>query len=219
MKLTAKLFVKVALGAALAVGVSTAVTFTASPAHAAAADAPNAEVGAPAPDFTLTDLDGKEHTLSDYTDKGKTVVLMWFSPDCPFVVKHYDRENMQTFNTMKDEYAEKGVVFLAVNSAKAEHPYGKPERSRERAGEWDMNWPILMDPSGKVGKMYNAKRTPEMYVIDADGMLVYHGAIDNDSSGRGIGDVNYVEKALDETLAGETVTTPKTTAYGCTVKY
>lgn len=196
--------------AALGVSVATAAQST---------DA-KAKVGEKAPDFTLSAMqDDKQHTLSDYTKDGKIVVLEWFAPDCPYVVKHYQNTERSTINNLIKEFSDKDVVFLAVNSAHSGHPYGGKDRNMERIGEWKIEHPMLVDANGQVGKAYGARTTPHMYIIDTDGVLRYMGALDNDSSARGIGDVNYVRQALTEILAGETVTTTETRAYGCSVKY
>ncbi|MFK7883474.1 MAG: redoxin domain-containing protein [Phycisphaerales bacterium] len=177
-----------------------------------------AEVGQPAPDFTLTDYQGNEHTLSSYTDKGHVVVLEWYSPACPFVKKHY-REDTQSMNKMITSWEGQPVTWLRVNSASISHPYGNREANLKSFEEFKITKPVLVDADGKVGKMYGAKRTPEMYVISKEGVLVYHGAFDNDRGARDAGDVNYVEKAVLETLSGQPVTTATTEAYGCGVKY
>ena len=177
-----------------------------------------AEIGAKAPDFTLVDTDGKEHTLSEYTKQGKTVVLEWFSPECPFVKKHY-REDTGTMLAIQDEMKDQPVVWLRINSGRKGHPSTGVERNKQAAADWGIKTAILLDDSGKVGMSYDAKRTPEMYVIDAQGVLRYHGAIDNRNDAAMPGDVNYVRNALQQVLAGETVTTTQTKAYGCGVKY
>lgn len=179
-----------------------------------------AKVGEKAPDFTLMDLKGeKEHTLSEYTKQGKIVVLEWFAPDCPFVVKHYRDTDNSTINNMVREYKDKDVIFLAMNSSHAGHPYGDTDRNKQRVTEWKMSHSMLIDASGEVGKAYGARTTPHMYIIDTDGILRYAGGLDNDSSRNGIGSTNYVRQALDQILAGETVTTAETRPYGCSVKY
>jgi peroxiredoxin len=176
------------------------------------------EVGAKAPNFTLTDINGEKHTLSDYTSKGHTVVLEWFNPDCPFVKKHY-REDTGTMLGIQRDMKDEKVTWLLVNSGKAGHPTSGIERNTKAAKEWGIDTPILLDESGKVGMSYNAKRTPEMYIIDAEGVLRYHGAIDDNSNASQPGKVNYVRNALQQVLAGETVSKTTTKAYGCSVKY
>lgn len=178
-----------------------------------------AKVGEKAPDFTLETIDGKSHTLSDLTKDGKVVVLEWFSTDCPYVIKHYQDTEKSTVNNLVSEYKDKDVVFLAINSSRTDHQFGNVERNKERYSEWKMEHTLLMDADGTVGKKYEARTTPHMYIIDTEGVLRYAGALDNDSSARGIGEVNYVSQALDELLAGETVTVQETRPYGCGVKY
>jgi len=176
------------------------------------------EIGQPAPDFTLTDLQGNEHTLSEYTAKGQTVVLEWFSPVCPFVKKHY-REDTGTMLAIQQELKDQPVVWLRINSAKASHPAADLDLNKETAKKWGITTPILLDPDGTVGRSYQAKRTPEMYIINPQGELIYHGAIDNDGRAVKPGEINYVRNALTQTLAGESITTSTTKPYGCTIKY
>ena len=176
------------------------------------------KIGQKAPDFTLTDLQGNEHTLSEYTQAGKTVVLEWFSPECPFVKKHY-RPDTGTMLKIQEDVKEEPVVWLRINSARKGHPSTGVEANKKAAEQWGITSPILLDESGEVGLSFNAKRTPEMYIIDSSGTLAYHGAIDNRRDAAAPGDVNYVSKALHEVLAGETVTTAETKAYGCSIKY
>lgn len=179
---------------------------------------PQATVGQAAPDFTLTDYQGNEHTLSSYTDKGHIVVLEWYSPACPFVKKHY-RDDTQTMNKLVTSWEGKPVTWLRINSAATSHAYGNREANLKSFEDFKITGPVLVDADGKVGKMYGAKRTPEMYVIDASGTLAYHGAIDNNRDARSAGDVNYVEKAVTELVTGQPVSTPTTNAYGCSIKY
>lgn len=174
------------------------------------------EIGAPAPDFTLTDTDGKTHKLSEYTAKGFAVVLEWFNPDCPFIKKHH-----QASKTMNDLYArvkDQQVVWLAINSNAAGKQGHGLERNQKARQEYEMTMPILLDEDGKVGRLYQARTTPHMFLISADGTLLYDGAID-DNSGRELGETNYVAAALTAYLAGEAVATPQTKPYGCSVKY
>lgn len=180
--------------------------------------APKAAVGQPAPDFTLVDLEGNEHTLSEYTAKGQTVVLEWFSPLCPFVKKHY-REDTGTMLAIQEDLKDESVVWLRINSAKASHPAAKLSTNQKTAEKWGITTPILMDPEGTTGRIYGAKRTPEMYIIDASGVLAYHGAIDNNKNASTPGEVNFVRNGLVQTLAGEEITTSTTKAYGCSIKY
>ncbi|MCS7013058.1 MAG: thioredoxin family protein [Chloroherpetonaceae bacterium] len=176
------------------------------------------EVGKPAPNFKLMDYQGKMHQLSDF--KGKVVVLEWYNPECPFVVGHYKTGNMQK---LQQTYTEKGVVWLLINSSA---PGKQGHLTKETApGVLKENnvkaTNLLFDHDGTVGRLYEAKTTPHMYIIDKDGILVYNGAIDDDVSTKGGANakVNYVAKALDELLAGKPVTTATTKPYGCSVKY
>jgi len=174
-------------------------------------------IGAPAPQFTLTDIAGKQHTLADLTKEGKIVVLQWFNPDCPFVVKHY--ENAKTFNEFNAKYQEKGVVLLAVNSSAPGLQGSGKDRNAKAKKDWNITYPILLDESGEIGRAYGAKNTPAMYVIAKDGTLAYKGAIDDEPGAGKVGKTNYVAKAVDELLANTNVTTTETRPYGCSVKY
>ena len=177
------------------------------------------QVGSGAPAFTLKDTSGKEHSLSDY--KGKFVVLEWFNEGCPFVKKHYTSGNMQK---LQQEYTGKDVVWLSINSsAPGKEGHVTAETAQKTISEWKMNaTKILLDHDGKVGKMYGAKTTPHMFVIDKEGKLVYQGAIDSKPSSDTAdveGAENYVKVALDSSMAGKPVATSSTKPYGCSVKY
>jgi len=176
-----------------------------------------AQVGEPAPDFTLTDLEGNSHTLSDYTSQGKVVVLEWFNPDCPFVQKHHARLN--TTKELRQKYSGKNVVWLAINSNAPGEQGSDPERNKKAVEEFGINYPILMDPTSRVARMYNAKTTPQMFIIAPNGALVYDGAIDDNRRAYGEADVNYVDQALGEFFNKGEVSKAKTRPYGCSVKY
>lgn len=179
-----------------------------------------AAVGQAAPDFTLTDVTGKVVKLSDF--KGKHVVLEWTNPNCPFVVKHYGSNNMQS---LQKESTGKNVVWLAVNStAKSHQDYMAPAAlSTKMKGEWRAAPShLLMDESGKVGQSYQAKTTPHMYIVDPKGTLVYAGGIDDKRSANPAdikGAKNFVRAALDESLAGQSVRVSSAAPYGCSIKY
>ncbi len=179
--------------------------------------AAKAVLGKPAPAFSGVDLDGKKHVLTEYLKEGKIVVLQWFNPECPFVVKHYG--DKKTFNDLATKYKDKGVVFLAVNSGAPGKQGSGADLNKKYRKQWEINYPIILDEKGEIGRMFDAKRTPEMYIINKDGVLAYHGAIDDDSGGDKPGKTNYVEKALEELVAGSNVTTAQTRPYGCSVKY
>ena len=176
-------------------------------------------VGKAAPQFTLTDTSGKTWKLSDL--KGKVVVLEWFNHGCPFVKKHYESGNMQKLHK---EYTGKGVTWLAINSSAKGKQGNASAAEHEKAFKDKGAAPtaVLVDEEGTVGRAYGAKTTPNMYVIDKKGILVYAGAID-DKNGTEQSEIetakNYVKSALDEILNGKTVTIAETKPYGCSVKY
>jgi peroxiredoxin len=175
-------------------------------------------VGEPAPAFTLTDSNGKTHALSEYA--GKTVVLEWNNPDCPFVKKHYTG-NMQ--QQQKDATGS-GVVWLSINTS-AEGKQGHLDAAGANAMLAQTKAApsaYLFDRGGAVGRAYAAKTTPHMYVIDGSGVLRYMGAIDSNPSadpGDIAGATQYVKVALAELAEGKQVTTSVTQPYGCSVKY
>lgn len=182
--------------------------------------AATAEVGKAAPDFTLTDINGTKHSLSEF--KGKTVVLEWVNPECPFVVKHYDK-SANIPKTQQLATAD-GVVWLQINSA---HPGAQGDYDAAKAAGWQKRngaaaTAYFRDQDGKVGKLYDARTTPHLYVIDAAGTLVYAGGIDSIRSSR-VDDIpkatNYVNAALADLKAGKAVTTKNSQPYGCSVKY
>lgn len=178
-----------------------------------------AEVGKHAPNFSLTDANGKTHSLSDF--KGKYVVLEWINFGCPFVVKHYKSGNMQN---LQEKYTRKGVIWLTIcSSAPGKQGYFEGDELRKQVKDHNSKaTAYLVDASGEVGRMYNAKTTPNMYVINPEGMLVYAGAIDDKPSVK-IEDVdgamNYTAMALDQAMSGKKVEVAKTQPYGCSVKY
>lgn len=174
-----------------------------------------AKVGAPAPAFTLTDTDGKTFNLADH--KGEVVVLEWFNPGCPYVKKHH--EKLDTMAATYGAFKDKGVVWVAINSGAPGKEGAGLETNKTAKANWKIQYPVLLDETGMVGKMYGAKTTPHMYIINKDGTLAYAGAIDSDSSAGKAGETNYVKQALTQVLAGETVSTPETKPYGCSVKY
>jgi peroxiredoxin len=182
-----------------------------------AADSP--AVGTNAPDFSLTDSKGKTQSVSQY--KGKYVVLEWFNPECPFVKKHYGSGNMQK---LQGEFTGKGVVWLTIDSnAPGLEGNLTADQANAKMTEWKTKQTaFVLDPDGKAGRSYGAKNTPHMFVINPEGKIVYEGAIDSKATPNPA-DIatatNYVKVALDEALAGKTVTTPNSRPYGCSVKY
>jgi peroxiredoxin len=191
--------------------------------HTTAAATPigntHAQVGQPAPDFTLPDLDGRSVHLADF--KGKVVVLEWFNPGCPFVRKSHTKGSL--VGTAR-RYEDQGVVWLAINSAApGKEGYGAA-RTAEGKRTYGMDHPVLLDESGDVGHAYGATNTPHMFVIDKTGLLAYRGAIDNSPDGEGESPtngrlVNYVDATMADLAAGRPVGVPSTEAYGCSVKY
>ena len=182
------------------------------------ATAQAAAVGQTAPDFTLMDTAGQPVKLSQF--KGKPVVLEWNNPGCPFVKKHY-QGNMQT---LQKEVVAQGGVWLAINSTRDDSgDYMAPAQ----LGRWMTEQKAsptatLMDEDGKVGQAYAARVTPHMYIVNAQGVLVYAGGIDSIASAR-VDDIpkatNYVRQAMAEIQAGKPVSVANSRAYGCSVKY
>ncbi|EDY82903.1 Redoxin superfamily [Verrucomicrobiia bacterium DG1235] len=184
-----------------------------------AASVSAAKVGAPAPAFTLTDINGETHSLSDFA--GKVVVLEWTNYGCPFVKKHYNSGNMQA---LQKTATGKDVVWLSICSS-AEGKQGSMSLSEWKATVKSKGVnasAVLLDVSGAVGRSYGAIATPHMYVIDESGTLVYDGAIDSIASASQ-SDIakaeNYVMAAIDAVMAGKPVAKAKSKPYGCGIKY
>ena len=182
------------------------------PAFAAAA------VGQAAPDFTLQDTAGQPVKLSQF--KGKPVVLEWNNPGCPFVRKHF-QGNMQA---LQKDFTQRGVVWLAINSTEdASSDYlPPPQLARWMRDQGASPSATLMDEDGTVGKRYGARVTPHMYIVNAQGRLMYAGAIDSIPSAR-VADIekatNHIRQGLTELLAGKPVSVATSQAYGCSIKY
>ena len=179
----------------------------------------NAHVDEEAPDFTLTDSNGAKHSLSDY--KGKWVVLEWVNFGCPFVRKHYNSGNMQS---LQKTYTDKGVVWLSIcSSAPGKQGYYEGEELRTEIKDHESHaTAYLIDADGAVGRMYEAKTTPHMFIIDPKGILVYAGGIDNIASTDKddiVKATNYVRETLDAGFAGKEITVKGSRPYGCSVKY
>ena len=193
----------VALGAAFSIG-----------------QAATAEVGRAAPDFSLTDINGQKRSLSDF--RGKTVVLEWTNPECPIVKKHYDRSG--NMPKLQQAAAADGVVWLQINSG---HPGAQGDYDPAKVAAWQKRHgtattAYFRDQDGKVGRLYDARTTPHMYVIDGDGTLVYAGGIDSIRSGNPediAKATNYVSAALADLKARQPVRTKASQSYGCPVKY
>jgi alkyl hydroperoxide reductase subunit AhpC len=188
-------------------------------AFAAVTIARAARVGEAAPNFTATDTNGQTHKLSDYA--GKYVVLEWHNRGCPYTQKHYNSGNMER---LQREWTGRGVIWLTVISsapgkqgyvtAEEENAYVKQVSAAPTA--------VLLDPTGQLGHLYDAKTTPHMFIINPQGTLIYNGAID-DRPTTDLSDItgakNYVSEALEEAMAGKSVSIPTTRPYGCSVKY
>jgi alkyl hydroperoxide reductase subunit AhpC len=198
------------------VGLLSVVVALALNVHTAAA---GVAIGEAAPDFTLTDIHGEKHSLSDY--QGKYVVLEWINYGCPFVKKHYVNEHMPN---LQKEYAEKDVVWLSIcSSAPGKQGFYTAEEAIEvNKAQKNAAAAYLLDTDGAVGRQYGAKVTPHMYIINPEGNLIYQGAID-DIPSTSADDVakanNYVRAALDAAMSGKEVGRASTTPYGCSVKY
>lgn len=206
----------------LATGMAAAVALSAAALIAfSASAAPAAEPGATAPDFTGTTTSGDEVSLSDFA--GKTVILEWTNDGCPFVQKHYadPPKNMQA---LQDRAGEEDLVWLQIiSSAPGKQGHVSAEKAEEiNAGRDASPTHVILDPSGDIGRLYEAKTTPHMFVIKADSEIAYAGAIDSIPSAK-VDDIakaeNYVTAALDAVAAGEAVATPSEKPYGCSVKY
>lgn len=190
-----------ALGLALAGGSYVSADIAAAP-----------EVGAVIPDFKLKDYDGKEHSLS--ANKGKIVLISFTSQQCPV-----SNGLEPTFAKLAEQYSAKGVVFYSIDSHAETTPaqIAKYAASENKTGK-KLPYPILKDVDNKYADQMGAKRTPEIYIVDKDGKLAYHGGIDNQKEATDPGYKNFVSAALDELLAGKPVSEPKHSAYGCGIK-
>jgi len=178
-----------------------------------------ARIGERAPDFTATDSYGRVHKLSDYQDK--FVVLEWTNRGCPYTQKHYNSGNMQR---LQREWTSRGVIWLTViSSAPGKQGYVKADDENAYVKKANATpTAVLLDPTGVLGHLYDAKTTPHMFIIDPKGILIYNGAID-DRPTTDLTDVNgarnYLSQALDEAMSGKPVSIPTTRPYGCSVKY
>ncbi len=202
----------------IAAAVLATAALTAGALIASTAEA-SVETGAKAPAFSIADTKGKTRTLSEFA--GKTVVLEWTNDQCPYVQKHYSGGAMQG---LQKAAAADGVVWLSViSSAPGKQGYVAPARADELTStRGAAPEAVLLDPKGEVGRAYGAKTTPHLYVIDAKGVLVYQGGIDDKNSTRPAdiaGAKNYVKLALADVKAGRPVAVPFSQPYGCSIKY
>ena len=182
-------------------------------------DRSGAVVGERAPDFSVVDAHGNVHSLSDF--EGQYVILEWLNHGCPFVRKHYDGNNMQE---MQKRYTEKGVVWLSVvSSAPGTQGYMEPDETLKTMEEKNASpTAILLDVDGTMGRAYDARVTPHMYIINPEGIVEFNGAIDDKPTARARdleGAHNFVDAAMASLMNGEPVEVTTNTPYGCTVKY
>lgn len=177
-------------------------------------------IGQAAPHFSLTDLNGKKLSLSDF--KGKTVVLEWVNPECPFEQKHYDKSG--NIPAIQKAASRDGVVWLSINSG---HPGAQGDFDQPNVEAWmkrnnAINTAYFRDQDGTVGRLYDARTTPHIFIVNAAGALVYAGGIDDIRSAKPA-DIakanNYVKAALADLKAGNPVATPTSQPYGCGVHY
>lgn len=177
------------------------------------------ETGAPAPEFTLLDSTGSEHSLSDF--KGKYVVLEWTNHQCPFVKKFYANGDMQS---LQKKMTKNDVIWLqVVSSAKGKQGYLTASEAESVRVQQDVgSTALLLDPEGRVGRLYGARTTPHMFLISPEGAVIYQGAIDSIKSTNSediATATNYVEAAYEKAVAGKPIDPATTTPYGCSVKY
>jgi hypothetical protein len=173
----------------------------------------------PATDFTLTDIEGNTHSLSDFA--GQVVVLEWLNHGCPFVVKFYQPGKMQS---LQERWTGEGVIWLSINSTHPSHrDFLTPEAELTKANDVGSRaTAILHDSDGTVGRLYGARTTPHMFVIDVEGNIVYNGAIDSvrSTNPADIPDAaNFVDAALTALMAGEPIEVTTSRPYGCSVKF
>ncbi len=198
----------------LAAGLGVSLVLAASAMALGDKETKKAKLGKAAPQFTLLDTTGQERSLADY--KGKVVVLEWINPNCPFVRRCYESKAIQNA-FLKARQTSKGLVWLAINTT----PNTSADENNNWIRKYGLKYPILLDPKGEVGRLYDAKTTPHMFVIDREGVLRYYGAIDNnklfDKSRDKV--FNYVTNAITQIAAQETVSPDYVKSYGCTVRY
>jgi len=177
-----------------------------------------AELGEPAPEFVLSDVNGKSYRLSQY--KGKIIVLEWFNPRCPYCQEAYREGGV--LREMPEHWMSDGVVWLAINSQGPSEPGSTVDENRAFMKEHALRTPVLMDPTGVVGKAYGAKTTPLLCVISDKGVLAYRGALDNAPHGvvppKEV-KTNYVDLALRDLRSGRAVVIREARTYGCQVDY
>jgi len=189
-----------------------ALSLAALPAFAA-----SGAVGDTAPAFSLKGVDGKTYSLADF--KGKTVVLEWVNPNCPVSNRH---ANEKTMTELVKKHGGGQVVWLGINSTNRDHKdFLQPADHLAWNKKQGINYTILYDETGKVGKAYDAKTTPHMFIVDKEGKIAYNGAIDDDPQGRNemMKRLNFVNAGLTAEKSGKNPDPASTKPYGCSVKY
>ncbi|HOV32571.1 MAG TPA: redoxin domain-containing protein [Candidatus Hydrogenedens sp.] len=164
-------------------------------------------IGEAMPDFKLKDCDGNEHTLSQY--KGKIVVIEFCSKECP-----YSRGADPDLIKLHEKYSSQGVVFLGIDS----HFQTQPEDIKKYALQIKKVYPILKDIENKYADLVGAKVTPEIFIIDKEGKIAYHGAFDDRKSPDGKPTEKYTENAIESLLGGKAIEKTETKAWGCSIK-
>jgi hypothetical protein len=177
------------------------------------------KVGDPAPEFQATDSNGQVHKLSEY--RGKFVVLEWHNNGCPYTRKHYESGNMQR---LQREWTSRGIIwFTVISSAPGQQGYVTAQQENDYMKQMNAApTAALLDSQGDLGRLYAAKTTPHMFIINPSGILIYDGAIDSKATADQAdiaSATNYVTQALEEAMAGKPVGTPTSRPYGCSVKY
>ena len=193
-------------------GCAPALSLGLSQAHADAGPV----VGQPAPGFTLTGADGETVKLAELV--GKNVVIEWFNPDCPFIVSAHKGGPLET---LPKQWVDRGGVWLTINSNAAGKQGHGEERNTTAKTEYSLPTAVLLDADGTVGRLYNAQTTPQMFVVNEKGTLVYAGGLDNAPRGQApkSGLQPWFKQALTAVEAGKTPSPAVTKPYGCSVKY
>jgi peroxiredoxin len=186
-----------------------ALLFAAVAGAAAVSRAAGPEIGSPAPAIQLQTLDGKSFSLADAAKTHKAVVVMFIATKCPYSNAYNDR-----MRDMAAAYEKRGVLFVGINSNKTE----PADEVREHAKQHGLAFPLMKDPDNKVADLYDARHTPEIYVVDPSGKLVYHGRIDENYEDASKVSSPDLKNALDQLLAGQAVAKAETKAFGCSIK-
>lgn len=176
--------------------------------------------GGKAPSFSLTATDGKVYTLDEYLKQGRTVVLEWFNPDCPWVKRFHDSAGSN--NSLRDAYKfanSEDMVWLAINSSAVGKQGAGIERNKLATKEYAIAYPVLLDEQGVTGRAYGALTTPTLFIISKKGVVLYRGGVDDTKTNADRPSVNLILTALKQVAAGVKVDPAVTPHYGCSVKY